>query len=128
MCHRNTQKRRPAGHGKNKNRSEKVKDVRILSTKKLRPNQKTFLLNAGFSVTDADFISVDSRDFSLAEVKDNLIFTSANAVKAVANHPNVQQIRRNPCFCAGEKAAALLDEVGFTVVEIASDAASLGVM
>lgn len=100
--------------------------VRILSTKKLQPNQKTFLLNAGFSVVEADFIAVDSCDFSLHAVKDNLIFTSANAVKAVANHPDVQQIRRKPCFCAGEKTAALLDEHGFTVIEIANDAATLG--
>jgi uroporphyrinogen-III synthase len=102
--------------------------TRILSTKKLLPNQKQFLLNAGLSVVDADFIEILNADFSLDAVKDNLVFTSANAVKAVANHPNVQEIRRKPCFCVGEKTAALLDEFGFTVVEIADEAAALGVV
>ena len=102
--------------------------TRIVSTKKLAPNQRQFLLNAGFSVVDADFIATKSIDFALGNVKDNLIFTSANAVKAVADHPNVQDIRRNPCFATAPKTAALLDEVGFTVIETASDAAGLGVI
>lgn len=98
---------------------------RILSTKRLRPNQKQFLLNAGFSVIDADFIRIENKKTTLEGINDNLIFTSANAVKAVAGHPEVQQIRRNPCFCVGEKTAELLDEVGFTVVEIADNASQL---
>jgi uroporphyrinogen-III synthase len=102
--------------------------TRVLSTKKLASNQKQFLLNAGFLVVDADFIEIRFRDFALDTVNDNLIFTSANAVKAVANHPDVQQIRRNPCFCVGEKTAAMLDEVGFTVIEIADNAAQLGIV
>src|SRR6478672_5480065 len=99
--------------------------TRILSTKKLAANQKQFLLNAGFSVIDADFITIKYLQFALDPINDNLIFTSANAVRAVANHPDVQQIRRKPCFCVGEKTAALLDEVGFTVIEIADNAAEL---
>ncbi len=99
--------------------------IRIVSTKKLQPNQKQFLLNAGLSVVDADFITISHRGFTLENINGNLIFTSANAVKAVANHPDVQQIRRNPCFCVGEKTAELLDEVGFTVVEIADYASQL---
>ena len=100
--------------------------MRIVSTKKLQLNQKQFLLNAGFSVVDADFIETKSVEFSLDNIKDNLIFTSMNAVKSVANHPDVQEIRRKPCFCTGEKTAALLDEVGFTVIEITDEAAKLG--
>lgn len=100
--------------------------TRIVSTKKLAPNQKQFLLNAGFAVVDADFIATKPIDFSIAEVKDNLIFTSANAVKAVADHPEVQEIRRKPCFATAPKTSELLDEVGFTVIETAGDAAGLG--
>lgn len=102
--------------------------IRILSTKKLPVNQKQFLLNAGFSVIDADFIQTQSVAFALENVKENLIFTSANAVKAVANHPNVQDIRRNPCFSTSGKTADLLDEIGFTVIETADDAAGLGMV
>lgn len=99
--------------------------IRVLSTKKLLPNQRQFLLNAGISVTEADFISVENKDFTFTEIFDNLIFTSANAVKAVASRPDVQEIRRKPCFCVGEKTAKLLDEVGFTVLETADNASAL---
>ena len=102
--------------------------TRIVSTKKLAPNQKQFLLNAGFAVVDADFIATKPIDFTIDNVKDNLIFTSLNAVKAVADYPDVQQIRRKPCFATAPKTAALLDEVGFTVIETADDAAGLGVI
>lgn len=102
--------------------------TRILSTKKLAPNQRQFLLNAGFSVVDSDFIAISYRGFTLDNVHENLIFTSANAVKAVANHPEVQEIRRKPCFCVGEKTAEFLDEVGFTVIEIADNASELGML
>ena len=90
---------------------------RILSTKKLLPNQRQYLLNAGFGVVDADFIEVRSTPFAMTGIRENLIFTSANAVRSVAAHPKVQSIRRHPVFCVGDKTADVLDEVGFTVVE-----------
>jgi uroporphyrinogen-III synthase len=99
--------------------------TRILSTKKLLQNQKMHLLHAGFSVLEADFISIGHVSFSIEGIGDNLIFTSSNAVRAVASHPDVQEIRRKPCFCVGEKTAALLDESGFTVVETADSASAL---
>ena len=100
--------------------------IRILSTKKLQPNQKQFLLNASFSVIEADFIKIKNKEFTINNsIGDNLIFTSGNSVKAVSNHPDVQDIRRRPCFCVGEKTADMLDENGFTVQEIADSAAEL---
>lgn len=99
--------------------------IRILSTKKLKPNQKQFLLNAGFAVVEADFIRTTPIPFALNDVADNLIITSQNAVKALAAHPNVQDIRRKPVFCVGEQTADLLDAHGFTVQEIASNAQEL---
>lgn len=99
--------------------------IRILSTKKLKPNQKQFLLNAGISVVEADFIAIRDKAFVFSNIQDNLIFTSGNAVIAVSQHPEVQDIRRNPCFCVGEKTADLLDENGFTVQEWANSASEL---
>ncbi|WP_298155480.1 uroporphyrinogen-III synthase [Flavobacterium sp.] len=99
--------------------------IRVLSTKKLLPNQRQFLLNAGISVLEADFISAQHINFTFTDIHDNLIFTSSNAVNAVAAHPDVQEIRRKPCFCVGEKTAQKLDEAGFTVLEIAPNAADL---
>ncbi len=93
--------------------------MRILSTKILKSNQRQFLLNAGFSVVEADFIRVTPLEFSLENTAENLIITSCNAVKALAAHPDVQHIRRKPVFCVGQKTADLLDEIGFTVQETA---------
>lgn len=99
--------------------------IRILSTKKLQPNQKQFLLNAGFSVVEADFIRITHLPFQLHEIAENIIITSQNAVKALAAHPEVQDVRRKPVFCVGHKTADLLDENGFTVQEIAESAQQL---
>ncbi|NUY80201.1 uroporphyrinogen-III synthase [Flavobacterium sp. MAH-1] len=101
------------------------RDIRILSTKKLKSDQKRFLLNAGFSIIDADFIRVTELPFRLTDVAENLIVTSQNAAKALATHPEVQDIRRNPVFCVGSKTADLLDELGFTVQETANNAQEL---
>lgn len=99
--------------------------IRILSTKKLQANQKQFLLNAGFSVVEADFIRVTYLPFQLQDISDNLIITSQNGVRALAEHPEVQDVRRKPVFCVGTKTADLLDEHGFTVQEIADSAQEL---
>lgn len=99
--------------------------TRVLSTKKLQPNQKQFLLNAGISVVEADFICVTALPFRLTDVAENLIITSQNAARALANHPNVQEIRRNPVFCVGDMTSELLDELGFTVQESADMAKDL---
>lgn len=93
--------------------------TRVLSTKILRPNQKQFLLNAGFAVVEADFIRVTPLPFQLNDVAENLIITSQNAVHALVAHPEVQEVRRKPVFCVGPRTADLLDEFGFTVQEIA---------
>jgi uroporphyrinogen-III synthase len=100
-------------------------DIRILSTKMLAVNQKQFLLNAGISVVEADFIRVTPLPFLLTDVAENLIITSQNGARAIAAHPEVQSIRRNPVFCVGEKTADLLDELGFTVQETADSASEL---
>ncbi|MDI1254775.1 MAG: uroporphyrinogen-III synthase [Flavobacterium sp.] len=99
--------------------------IRVLSTKKLQPNQRQFLLSAGIAVVEADFIAIKDCDFTFLKSNDNLIFTSQNAVKVVANHPEVQEIRRNPVFCVGEKTTDLLDSLGFTVQESAENASDL---
>ncbi|SCY18718.1 uroporphyrinogen-III synthase [Flavobacterium caeni] len=99
--------------------------TRVLSTKILKPNQKQFLLNAGFSVVEADFIRTTALPFQLHDVADNLILTSQNAVNALAEHPEVQDVRRKPVFCVGHQTADLLDEFGFTVQEIADNAKEL---
>jgi uroporphyrinogen-III synthase len=98
-------------------------EIRILSTKKLLPNQKQFLLNANFSVIEADFITVKSklvRTLSEVEVKQSqineaLIFTSQNAVNAILEFANLENLKSKKVFCVGLKTKALLEKNGFQI-------------
>lgn len=89
--------------------------IRILSTKKLLPQQRQYLLNAGFSVLQADFITVVPTEFETANVKQNLIFTSGNAVAAVAAK-DISLLRGSRVFCVGEKTRATALRLGAEVI------------
>ena len=54
--------------------------IRIVSTKKLLTNQKQYLLNANFSVVEADFIGIKNIDFTVGNDNEFLIFSSQNAL------------------------------------------------
>lgn len=99
--------------------------ARILSTKKLLPNQKQFLLNAGFSVVEADFIATKTSDFELKNVNDILIFTSQNGVQSILQHPKCEELKSKKVFCVGLKTKALLEENGFKVEAYTGYAADL---
>lgn len=93
-----------------------AENVRILSTKTLLPNQKQFLLNANFSVVEADFIEVKSLSIKVnATIKEALIFTSQNAVNNVLGFENIADLKAKKVFCVGLKTKALLESNGFTV-------------
>ena len=102
--------------------------ARILSTKKLLPNQKQFLLNAGLSVIEADFIQINYKSPELQEIKNNLIFTSQNAVRSVLQMKDHERLRGKNCFCVGTKTRALLEEKGFQVMASPDYASDLGAM
>ncbi|PKP17150.1 MAG: uroporphyrinogen-III synthase [Bacteroidetes bacterium HGW-Bacteroidetes-23] len=91
------------------------KSIRILSTKKLQPNQKQFLLNADFRLIEADFIQIEFQSFQLNSSFDYLIFTSQNAVLSVLNNENHLFLKDKICFCVGIKTKQLLEENGFKV-------------
>jgi uroporphyrinogen-III synthase len=92
-----------------------TKEIRILSTKELLINQKQFLLNADFSVVEADFIQTKTISFDLKKVHEALIFTSQNAVKAILEHKEAGQLKSKAVFCVGIKTRALLEDNGFKV-------------
>ncbi|MEJ1221598.1 uroporphyrinogen-III synthase [Sediminicola sp. 1XM1-17] len=100
----------------------------ILSTKILSLAQKERLLNAGIAVVSYDAITIAFADFSMDNSFQNLIFTSQNAVMAflenISKEKNVD-LSLLKCFCVGEKTAALLEENGLKVVEIANYGAEL---
>ncbi|MCF6131538.1 uroporphyrinogen-III synthase [Flavobacterium wongokense] len=99
--------------------------IRILSTKKLSEKQKQLLLNADFSVFDANFISIQSKDFKIDSINDCLIFTSQNAVESVLQNRKIREIKIRKCFCVGEKTKALLEQNGFEIIEYSDYAAEL---
>lgn len=104
------------------------KQISILSTKILLSHQKQVLLDAGFSVTEANFIKTENSDFDLKGINDNLIFTSQNAAQSVLLHPKCSALKSKNVFCVGIKTKALLEENGFNVdvyVDYASDLAEI---
>ncbi len=98
---------------------------RVLSTKRLRPAQRNYLLNAGLAVVEADFIKICRLEPDVSEVGDSLIFTSGNAVRSILEHSKVAEFRERDCFCVGEKTRSLLQLNGFQVTASADSAAEL---
>jgi len=99
--------------------------ISILSTKILLSHQKQALLNAGFSVTEANFIKTENSDFDLKGINENL---SQNAAQSVLLHPKWEELKTKNVFCVGLKTKALLEENGFNVVvyvDYASDLAEI---
>ena len=68
-----------------------MKNISILSTKKLKSNQKELLLNADFSVDEADFIKIKSIPFQIKNKPDLLLFTSQNGIKSVLENGKINE-------------------------------------
>jgi uroporphyrinogen-III synthase len=99
--------------------------VRIVSTKKLLPNQKQFLLNANFSLIEADFVKIELKKFSVNNDSRFLIFSSQNAVESVLKNSKLEQLKVKKCFCVGQKTKTALELHGFIVQETADYASEL---
>lgn len=98
----------------------------ILSTKKLKFNQRELLLGAGFGLVDYDAISIEYLDFEMPQHIENAIFTSQHGVHAFFGH---EEQRSNTtmqhCFCVGSKTKALLEKNGQKVIEMAQNSREL---
>lgn len=88
----------------------------ILSTKKLQSNQRNFLLNAGFSLIEADFIKISILPFQLKNTPTLLLFTSQNAVESVLKNEKAEILKTIPAICVGIKTKQLLEKNGFRVL------------
>ncbi|KGO92637.1 uroporphyrinogen-III synthase [Flavobacterium subsaxonicum] len=99
--------------------------ARVLSTKKLQPNQKQYLLNAGLSVLEADFITVHAKAFAINTINHNLIFTSQNAFKSFLANKLSGLFAGSNVFCVGSVTKAIIEQAGFTVMAYADDAQAL---
>jgi uroporphyrinogen-III synthase len=97
----------------------------VLSTKKLSPQQKSLLINAGIGVVERNFIKIAPLNFKIENLPENVIFSSKNAVKAILQKEETQLVKQKKIFCVGEKTAAFLSEKGFQVAETANYGADL---
>lgn len=102
-----------------------AKSIQILSTKKLSSEQKQALTDANFDVIDTDFIQTQNKSFELKDLKENLIFTSQNAVHSILSHPKAEELKSKNVFCVGLKTKILLSESGFNVVAYTGYASDL---
>lgn len=102
-----------------------TKQINILSTKKLLPNQKQYLFDANIHLIEEDFIETNIKNFELSKVNDNLIFTSQNAVQSVLQHPKCNELKSKNVFSVGMKTKDLLTENGFNVIAYTGYAADL---
>lgn len=97
----------------------------VLSTKKLKLNQKELLLNSGIGLVEYDAIKIDFLDFNLEKERiENAIFTSKNALKALTQ----KNISITNCFCVGEKTSALAKDFGFELMASANNARELALI
>lgn len=103
--------------------------TRILSTKVLLSHQKQALTDIGFEVLESNFIEVETKDFQLKGIKDNLIFTSQNAVRSFLTHPQFEEnksgLQSKKAFCVGVKSKIILTDAGFEVIAYADYASDL---
>ena len=102
-----------------------TKQINILSTKKLLPNQKQDLLDANINLLEQDFIETKIKNFELSKVNDNLIFTSQNAVQSILEHPKCDELKSKNVFSVGMKTKDLLTENGFNVIAYTGYASDL---
>lgn len=93
-----------------------TKQINILSTKKLLPNQRQLFVDETISVIEENFIETKTKSFELLKVNENLIFSSQNAVKSVLNHPKQEELKLKNVFCVGLKTKTILEENGFNVL------------
>ena len=112
-----------------------MREITILSTKKLKPNQRDLLLGQGFSMVDYNAIAIEYLDFKMPKKTENIIFTSQNGVKGFLNKSQSAPFSVGSpysyregmrVFCVGQKTKALLEENGLKVTKTAQNSVKLG--
>lgn len=95
----------------------------VLSTKKLRENQRSLLTNAGVSLVEYDAIKIEFVPFEVPSNIEYAIFTSQNGVNSFLTNFSSSVIEN--CFCVGEKTKSLLEENGYKVIKMTEYASEL---
>ena len=101
--------------------------MRLIVTKNISLSFKERLLQQGYSVVDIPLIEIKPIPFELKEVKQNVIFTSQNAVRILLKkqQPNQGLMKGKKFFCVGEKVKSLLKKNDQKVVKMAQNASEL---
>jgi uroporphyrinogen-III synthase len=102
-----------------------TKQINIVSTKKLLPNQKQLLLDAYIQLIEEDFIKTTFLSPPLEGLGEALIFTSQNAVQSILQHPKCNELKSKNVFSVGMKTKDLLTQNGFNVIAYTGYASDL---
>ena len=102
-----------------------TKQINIVSTKKLLPNQKQLLLDANIHLIEEDFIETTFLSPLLDGLGEALIFTSQNAVQSILQHPKCNELKSKNVFSVGMKTRDLLTQNGFNVIAYTGYASDL---
>jgi len=102
-----------------------MREICILSTRKLKIKQKQILLNADLSVIEIDFIQIELQKFQLKSTPNLLLFTSQNAVKSVLENEAISILKKIPALCVGSVTKKMLETNGFKVLETKEYASEL---
>jgi uroporphyrinogen-III synthase len=102
-----------------------TKQINIVSTKKLLPNQKQLLLDANIQLIEEDFIKTTFLSPPLEGLGEALIFTSQNAVQSILQHPKCNELKSKNVFSVGMKTKDLLTQNGFNVIAYTGYASDL---
>lgn len=98
--------------------------MKILSTKKLSPEQRNILHD--FEVEEVSMIEISyGENFKIEENVENAVFTSANSVRSVFSKHKNNTNWFNKVFCVGQKTKYLLEQAGLEVEVIANNALEL---
>lgn len=98
----------------------------VLSTKKLKANQRELLLNAGLQFVEYNAIYTREVAFTLSRKLKNVIITSQNAARALFNNLSITQLEGiKSCFAVGAKTTSLLAKNGINVVKTARNGEEL---
>lgn len=98
-----------------------MKSVKVLSTKKLSPQQLNLLNEVQFQVEMYNAISIEKVPFELPGQIENAIVTSQNTAQIIiAANTQIKNV-----FCVGEKTSNLMRSQNYKVVKMAENASIL---
>ena len=99
----------------------------LLSTKKLKPAQRSRLLAAGFAVQSYQAVTASPLAFELQAFPFQAIFTSQHGIKAFLSQPHLSTVLPliEAVYCVGERSAQKLRKEGIPVQIVADSAAAL---